>query len=400
MPDFWRSSGYRLIELDPAGGLVASDDFLRALVLRPELVPVPESCAAELALHEALLENPRLAVPEARLATLADADARDNYRVLLAFRDRLVAAPTIEAAYLDLLRRGSAGIPPLFIDQLVHVILRHLLRDCADPLRLRAAELLFREQKVTIQDGRAMLADDETVEMQAAQAGFGTLAGLLDPQEGVSQSVALDVLDEANAPIYWSRSDRFDTVLDLGFARPGLDALCRVLESWVQHFTGAGVVDPAGAADHRRALGLACRPRPRGELAAQRPLRRQARGRRAAGPPARAVPPGVSRSRRHVAEGARASGLSRPRHDRRRPAQAQAAEPAGEPAACGAASEMEDEDERGCLQHEPAEVPQEGRRDLAARDREGGARGDRCRPAQGRRDAAMSRSRSSSAGSR
>jgi Family of unknown function (DUF6352) len=241
VPDFWRSSGYRLIELDPAGGLVASDDFLRALVLRPELVPVPESCAAELALHQALLENPRLAVPEARLATLADADARDNYRVLLAFRDRLVAAPTIEAAYLDLLRRGSAGIPPLFIDQLVHVILRHLLRDCADPLRLRAAELLFREQKVTIQDGRAMLADDETVEMRAAQAGFGTLAGLLDPQEGVSQSVALDVLDEANAPIYWSRSDRFDTVLDLGFARPGLDALCRVLESWVQHFTGAGV---------------------------------------------------------------------------------------------------------------------------------------------------------------
>ncbi len=123
-------------------------------MLRPELVPVAESCAAELALHEALLENPRLAVPEARLAALADADARDNYRALLAFRDRLVAAPTIEAAYLDLLRRGAAGIPPLFLDQLVHVILRHLLRDCGDPLRLRAAELLFREQKVTIQDGR------------------------------------------------------------------------------------------------------------------------------------------------------------------------------------------------------------------------------------------------------
>ena len=30
-------------------------------------------------------------------------------------------------------------------------------------------------------------------------------------------------------------------MLDLGFARPGLDALCRVLEAWVQHFTGAGV---------------------------------------------------------------------------------------------------------------------------------------------------------------
>ena len=241
MPDFWRSSGYRLALIDAAGRLVASDDFLRAFVLRPELVPVPESCAAERALHEALLESPRLAVPEARLAALADADARDNYRALLAFRDRLVAAPTIEAAWLNLLRRGAAGIPPLFLDQLVHVILRHLLRDCADPLRLRAAELLFREQKVTLQDGRVMLADDETVEMQAARGDLTSLAGLLAGQEQAPRSIDLDVLDEASAAVYWSRSDRFDTVLDLGFARPGLDALCRVLEAWVAHFTAAQV---------------------------------------------------------------------------------------------------------------------------------------------------------------
>ena len=247
MPEFWQSSGHRLVEVDRERRLRVSDDFLRAFMLRPEILPVAESCAAELALHEALLEQPRQGVPEARLAALADPDARDNYRTLLAFRDRLLAQPSLEAAYLDLVRGGAAGIPPLFLDQLAHVILRQILADCADALRLRAAELLFREQKVTIRDGGVMLADEETVEMQAAAAGrLGlapevSLARLLEPGEAPAQSVELDVLDEGSAGLYWARSDRFDTVLDLSFARPGLDALCRVLEAWVRHFTGAAV---------------------------------------------------------------------------------------------------------------------------------------------------------------
>ena len=241
MPDFWRSSGYRLVEIDGEGRLRATDDFLRAFLLRPELVPVAESCEGELALHQALLEEPALAVADERLAGLADPDARDNYRALLGFRDRLLAARSIEAAYLDLVRHGAAGIPPLFLDQLVHVILRHVLRDGTDPLWLRAAELLFREQKVTIQDSAIMLADDETVEMRAAEPGFSSLAGLLAPSEAPLRSVDLDVLDEANAELYWARSDRFDTVLDIGFTRPGLDALCRVLEAWVAQFTSASV---------------------------------------------------------------------------------------------------------------------------------------------------------------
>lgn len=239
MSDFWRSSGYHLIEVDPAGRLRPTDDFLRAYLLRPEIVPVAESCAEELALHDALLSEPRLEVPEARLARLADPDARENYAALLRFRDRLHRAGSIEAAYLDLVRHGMGGIPPLFLDHLAHLIVRHLLRDATDPLRLRAAELLFREQKVTILEGRILAADEETVEMRAADAGFGSLGRLLVQSEAPLRSVELDVLDEANAATYWARSDRFDTVLDLGFARPGLDALCRVLEAWVAHFTGA-----------------------------------------------------------------------------------------------------------------------------------------------------------------
>jgi hypothetical protein len=245
VPDFWRSSGYHLLETDADGWLRPSDDFLRAYLLRPELVPVEESCAEELRLHQELLEQPRREVEAARLDRLADPDARDNYRAMLRFRDRLVAVPTVEAAYLDLVRSGIEGIPPLFLDQLAHVILRHALDGCADPFRLRAAELLFREQRVTIQDGAIMLADEETVAMHASgQAGgqeFGSLGRLLLDNDVALRNVELDVMDEANAHAYWQRSDRFDWVLDLGFTRPGLDALCRVLETWVRHFTAVQV---------------------------------------------------------------------------------------------------------------------------------------------------------------
>jgi Family of unknown function (DUF6352) len=249
VPDFWRSSGYGLLTPDPSGRLLVSDDFLCAFWLRPEVAPVAESCAEELALHEALMADPRLPVPPERLRHLADPDAHANYAAVLRLRDRLLAWPTMEAAYVDMVQTGLSGIPPLFLDQLVHVFLRHLLAGCDDPLRLRAAELLFREQKVTIQGGAIMLADEETVKMRAS----GNPGRLLLADDEPARQVELDVLDEANAAIYWARSDRFDTVLDLSFARPGLDALCRVLEVWVRHFTGAAVsIQPLQRIDDQR----------------------------------------------------------------------------------------------------------------------------------------------------
>ena len=239
--DFWLSSGFPLLSRDASGNLRVSDDFLRAYLARPELRPVVESCAAEIALHHALLAEPRRVVDETRLATLADADARDNYRNLLRFRDRLLASSSLEACYLALFRAETVDVPPLFVDHLAHVILRNILDGCTDPLRLRAAELLFRSQKVMLEDGAVMLADEETVEMYAATGGFASLGRLLAENQTPMRSVSLDVLDEAKAALYWERSDRFDTVLDLSFGRPGLDALCRVLEAWVAHLLGVAV---------------------------------------------------------------------------------------------------------------------------------------------------------------
>jgi hypothetical protein len=225
------------------------DDFLRAYFMRPEVCPVEESCGAERALHAALLANPREAVSEPRLAELADPDARENYRLVLGFRDRLTAAGTLEACYLRLFLppagsgdgAGATPVPPLFVDQLAHVILRAALEGCEDGLRARAGELLFREQKVTINDGHVMAADAETVDMYATTGGYGSLGRLIVESQAPLRTVQLDVLDETNADLYWSRDQRYDTVLNLNFAGAGLDALCRVLEAWVTHFLDVSV---------------------------------------------------------------------------------------------------------------------------------------------------------------
>ncbi len=199
-----------------------------------------ESCDAERALHAALMDSPRRAVPEAELLALQDEDARDNYRVVLRFRQKLLDAETLEACYAGLFK-GTVDTPPLFIEQLVHVILRHLLDGCDDPLRLRAAELFFRDQKATIQDGHVLLADLETVEMHAAGSRFGSIGRLIVEAQGSLGEVNLDVLDRANAQIYWERESRHDTVVSLTYGRPALDAFCRVVEAWVLHFFGTRV---------------------------------------------------------------------------------------------------------------------------------------------------------------
>ncbi len=107
--DFWLSSGHLLLDRTPEGRLEVTDDFLRAYLARPEIGPVEDSCASELALHRALLANPRLEVGAERLAALADPDARENYEVWLGFRDVLLSRDTLEEGYLALVRGEGPG---------------------------------------------------------------------------------------------------------------------------------------------------------------------------------------------------------------------------------------------------------------------------------------------------
>ena len=215
--------------------MTVTDDFLRAYYLRPEIHPVEESGDAELRLHSSLMNAPRRSVGEKELEAIEDADARDNYRVILKFRKKLLDAGTVEGCYRGLFKTG-VDVPPMFVDQLVHVILRNALDGCDDPLRLRAAEIFFREQKATIQEGHVLLADVETVEMHASGNRYGSIGKLIVEAQGDLGKVDLDVLDRANAALYWERESRHDTVISLTYGRPALDALCRVMEAWVFHF--------------------------------------------------------------------------------------------------------------------------------------------------------------------
>lgn len=241
MTDFWRSSGFHFLDPDENGRLQITDAYLKAYLARPELAPIEESCPAERTLHAALLKNPREAVSASRLGALADPDARENYQVALKYRDWLVKHGTLEAGLVDLARNGNPGFPPMFIDQMIHAALRGVLGAAEDPMRLRAAELLFRPQKVTIQDGAILAADEETVELHARTGGLGDLGRLIIESGTAPRSVELDVMTEENKELYWERSERFDMVLDLSFGRPGLDALARVLEAWLAHLMGAAV---------------------------------------------------------------------------------------------------------------------------------------------------------------
>ncbi len=258
--EFWKSAGMHLLQRGAEGWLEVTPQFLRAYYTRPEMHPLEGSCAAEVALHEDLMADPLRPVDAARLAALADPEVADNYRVVLAYRDLLMRAGTIEGAYLRLMRQSKIAIPPVFVDQMVHLILRNILDGCTDPIRLRTAELFFREQSASTEDARLMLADEEIVEMHARTGSETGLAQLLSQTGTPLKSVALDVLDDDNKDIYWPRSDRFDTVIDFRFGQPAPDAFARVVESWLKHLLRLEVrVEPRPSiedADWRWHIGL------------------------------------------------------------------------------------------------------------------------------------------------
>lgn len=234
MIDFWVSSGHLLLDKNEQGLLAVTDDFLKLYLARPELVPPEEACAAERALHAKLLAAPRTKVPAADLEAMADADARENWQMMLAFRDRLLAHSSLEAAYLDMMRNGVGRTPPLFIGQLVHVIVRNVLDGIDDPFVLRAGELFFRPQRLTREQGGILLADEEIVDGAEKEQHNSPLLAML----GEQKSKQLDVLKADNAETYWKRSEQFDMVLDFAPSGPARQALATVMERWLTHMLG------------------------------------------------------------------------------------------------------------------------------------------------------------------
>jgi hypothetical protein len=236
MKDFWVSCGHHLLDRDAGGGgLVVTDEFLKAYLARPELMPPPEACVVEKTLHASVLAEPSRCIHADEIATIADGDARENWQVMIAFRDHLLRHATLEAAYLDIVRSGKR-FPHIFLNQLIHVILRNALDGCDDPFVLRAGEIFFRTQRMTLHEGSLIAADEETI------AGVrGTPTSPLVSMLGIPVAAEIDVMSEENADNYFEHSDRFHVALDLTAGRRGLVALAQAMQLWVRHLLAVDV---------------------------------------------------------------------------------------------------------------------------------------------------------------
>jgi hypothetical protein len=251
MREFWVASGHHLTRRADHGGLVATPELIMAYLARPELMPPADACEAERSLHASLLSDPLRPVSGADIAALADADARENWTFMMAFRDRLVTAPSLESVYVTLARKGAGDLPPIFQSQLCHLILRNALEGCDDPYTLRAAELFYRSQQATAHDGTLLLADAEVVEAQQHahhDIHASPLTAMLQPPAFGE----MDVMDDENAWTYWSRSDAHAMAMNIGGNPKARGGLCRVIERWVAHLIGVAVkVEPIASIEDR-----------------------------------------------------------------------------------------------------------------------------------------------------
>ena len=239
--DFWASSGFRLLDRSPDGGLVATDAWFARYLEGPELLPPPDAGPGERNLHARLAAKPRLRVDPAELARVEDADARENWTRFLQFRDRVLAHPSLEACYAELFRRPEVDIAPPFVDALAQAIARSMLDGTGDAWACRAAELLFRRQRVSTEGGQVLAADATTIEAYEETGGFGNLGRLLKQQNTTIPVPKMDVMSRENAALYFLRDELHGFLIDLTPGREGAAALARVLERWIGHFTGVAV---------------------------------------------------------------------------------------------------------------------------------------------------------------
>ena len=266
----WPACAPAHLTTDDTGRTRPAPGWWQALLWRPELAPVDQSCHAERRLHAALADDPLQPVDAARLAKLRDPDARESYGHFLAFRDAVQRAGTLEGWLLGLFRSGRIAVPPVFIDLAVQSVTWRLLADDQDAIHWRAAELLFRPQRVTRHEGRVLLGDRETLDLGRDTQGFGELGRLLAEAQAPLKRLEMTVLTPEHGAAYFARAaqpapgtnfllDLTHTLdRDLGHGlhftlvhkHSGLGALATVLARWVQQLLGVKVtIEPLQRVD-------------------------------------------------------------------------------------------------------------------------------------------------------
>lgn len=189
------------------------DIFLRDLLASPQLALVAESCASEVNLHKALQASPLQKISDTELATIADPDARENYAFYLRLQTELLAAGSLEAYYLQLIRSAAVTVPQDVMDALVENITLRMMDATTNPtvdkniaVQYAAAEWLYKRQAVHLEDGRVMhdVPRDSVTEP-------------LDLSHGMANELSHGL------------------IFRLSNANSGLKALSQVLEKWVAH---------------------------------------------------------------------------------------------------------------------------------------------------------------------
>ena len=265
---YWPSCGYRLLARRVATAASRSPMISCArILLRPELAPVRESSQRELALHEALLADPRRDVSKR--------GARRDRRRRCARQLRDLAALSCAAARCaDRSRPRTSGCS------------RARASTCRRSSFITSRRCWSATSSATTPSHGRARGRDAVSRADASRcsrtapswprtrrpwtcsrppAGFGSLGELLAQNRTPARTVDLDVLDAENAAQYWERDERHDFSVSLNRGRPALDALARVLERVDRAFPRRARRDQARARDRRQALGLARRARRRSE---------------------------------------------------------------------------------------------------------------------------------------
>jgi hypothetical protein len=242
MQDFWVDSGFSQLTINDRGWLRVTPQYLRSVLMRPELAPIAESGPDERALHAELVVSPLRAVAAEELGGIEDADTRQNYVYFLRLRKLLTDAVTLERFYLQAFQAGAIDFPPVFIDMAAQAIMRGILADqTEDVYAVRAGELFFRHQRVSTENGKVLSADAETIQVFAESGGFGNLGRLFAQQGTPMRTMNMDVLSHENAQLYWFSENRYRYVVDLSHGGAALDALATLFGRWIKHFFGIEV---------------------------------------------------------------------------------------------------------------------------------------------------------------
>jgi hypothetical protein len=250
--DFWASSGFGLLARGGAA-LRPTAGWIGAFLDREELRPPEDAGPRERELHRRVRADPLAKVPAAALASVEDADARENWSEFLRFRERVMGAASLEACYRDLFRRKEVDLAPPFVDALAQSIVRGLLDGTEDPWICRAGEMFFRRQRIASEEGKVLVADAATIEVFAETGGFGNVGRLLRQQNTPVPAVKMDVLNHENAQLYFMRDELYGFALDLAPAGRGAAALARMLERWIAHMAGVEVaIEPVARVEDRR----------------------------------------------------------------------------------------------------------------------------------------------------